>query len=949
LSDYRNSPLKFLNAGLDLNLPPEGLQDFTWRKLDNIRVRTESVMESRPHTQDFFTSSYFSKKTYTWNGGGRDYSVVYPGSYYLGPLIHIAYVGKLKSGEDAFLTIHTPANQTAWPYETGDNQRFSCFLNGMPIVEIDIRTNNNLRPPLTLSQLPTSIVRINSPNGGQEVIIDGRWKVAPGEVDINNPPTDWNFQGWTGGEVPVLAYSAPFPLGQNLVAPPGTVRCIPAYRVGSGVEPHYPQGETGTINPYNCVGASATTTTTVGANGPLTYNGAYDYRVTMKNKAKGTRSLASLASGQDTITSTNSGALLVSAYYPIDPQMDQIEIWRRGGTIGDSFRLVTTLDDPRYGSNAAPLPLVYTDTYADLDISLNEQLDATLLRPFPATDEIGTVYRLLDNNSVVYATGTVTVTNSSKVVQGIGTSGETNYSPALFTTNIVGYDFRVPPTDTPYIVAKATAASTSAASQLELSTTYAGTSVGGTTYSISRDRVRPIAFGPFQGQYVFWLGDPVKKGAFYWNNANRIDLCSPDLNYNLINDPGEELVNGFIFGGNPYVFSKRKLYALDFGGPTATPAFVPREVPLGVGLAGKWAFASSKLGVIFLSWDGIYVTDCGGGPPTKLSENLNPIFRGIGVADVPAVDWTYVNDFRICLTSRDAYFYYRSTGGAWNSLVCDLTELRWNRWLPGREFRMAYELENASQYRVVFGSDTAAAYYSDDVNVNSTEETLPCTVRTASWDSGIPLTNKEFGVLLLDFDPDGAEITITPRYNSDTETGIQFTTGTAGDTAGRRTTSFSLGDIFRRSLSLEFSWTDTGTAHPEFFQGTILFREDEEAIVHWALPPTALGQGGWFHIKDSYWTLKSTAAVTLTVNVDGVEDTYTIPSTAGLRLKQYVEFTPRRGKLFAFKLESTAAFYFYGEESSLNGKPWKTATGYQPLNPFGAAGYAQYLRNEGGT
>jgi len=74
-------------------------------------------------------------------------------------------------------------------------------------------------------------------------------------------------------------------------------------------------------------------------------------------------------------------------------------------------------------------------------------------------------------------------------------------------------------------------------------------------------------------------------------------------------------------------------------------------------------------------------------------------------------------------------------------------------------------------------------------------------------------------------------------------------------------------------------------------------------------------------------------------------------------LKRYIEFKPRRGKVYQFKLDSVVQplgtlkkpFRFYGEESLLNGKPWITGTTYAPITPFGNVGYAQYRRTEGGT
>jgi hypothetical protein len=229
------------------------------------------------------------------------------------------------------------------------------------------------------------------------------------------------------------------------------------------------------------------------------------------------------------------------------------------------------------------------------------------------------------------------------------------------------------------------------------------------------------------------------------------------------------------------------------------------------------------------------------------------------------------------------------------------------------------------------------------------DETFPVQIRSGAYDSGIPLTHKEFGTFMLDFDPDGLDIDIVPHYDSETVPGTALTTDTQNDFNGRRVKTFSLGDVYGKNISLDFFWVETPTNHPQLFQANLLFRDDEEAVVHWEHPESTLGQDSWFHIRDSFWALRSTASVTLTVVIDGQTETYTLPSTSGARRKVYLELRARKGKVVQFKLDSSAPFRLYGEDSVLYVKPWKTGDGYQKVSPFTAPGYAQYRRTEGGT
>ena len=61
------------------------------------------------------------------------------------------------------------------------------------------------------------------------------------------------------------------------------------------------------------------------------------------------------------------------------------------------------------------------------------------------------------------------------------------------------------------------------------------------------------------------------------------------------------------------------------------------------------------------------------------------------------------------------------------------------------------------------------------------------------------------------------------------------------------------------------------------------------------------------------------------------------------------DFEPVKGKMFGYKLESTADFRFYGEDTQLNVKSWNTKLGYETIYPFLAVGQATFLRKNAGT
>lgn len=452
----------------------------------------------------------------------------------------------------------------------------------------------------------------------------------------------------------------------------------------------------------------------------------------------------------------------------------------------------------------------------------------------------------------------------------------------------------------------------------------------------------PNIWGPFVGKYIFACGDTVRPGYVYWTNAISPESTSFSSNLQVTN-PSEPLMNGFIFGSNSYLWSRDNLYTLDFGGPTTIPTFVSRLIPVGIGIVGRNAFTANGPGVVFFcSKDGVYATDCQDQLVSLTDDTLRPIFRGENSGNFLPIDRDEEDAIRMEASQQELHLWYKDTSGARQHLFYDLLRKRWQQYDTsfGEDEIMGYADENQTTQRLLLGGSPGVVYLA---NSGTTDNGTPivASVRTGSLDLGVPQTMKEFGNLILDMDPGGNDVTVTPLFNAEGLTG----TATVVTGSGRQKVPLTLDDTYAYSLALDFSWSGNGTV---LYQFEVLFRLDEEKIDHWEQPENSYGIPGWMHIRDVYFALRSAAEVTVTQTIDGTVYTYTLPSTAGERRRQHLYLTPQKGKMFRWALDSESPFRLYGEDTQFNIKAWNE-TGYKPVYPFGPVGQATFLRKEAGT
>lgn len=237
------------------------------------------------------------------------------------------------------------------------------------------------------------------------------------------------------------------------------------------------------------------------------------------------------------------------------------------------------------------------------------------------------------------------------------------------------------------------------------------------------------------------------------------------------------------------------------------------------------------------------------------------------------------------------------------------------------------------------------------ITTTGTSGTLPTTnvnknisvvVRTGAHDQGAPLNRKQYGDVIFDLDPSDpsavAPVTITPYINGEIQSQAALT---VGGRSGRTQVPLNLSDYFAFNTEYEITWTRTDpgnviVTNPILFQYDTLHFLEPASLTHWSGQPTSFAFPGFIHVRDCYIAIRSSAPVTLTVTIDGsTVQTYTLPSTAGQKLKQYVQFASNKGLLYQFACDSTQEFRLYTNDLEFRVKPWLGLLGYSVQRVIG--------------
>ena len=448
---------------------------------------------------------------------------------------------------------------------------------------------------------------------------------------------------------------------------------------------------------------------------------------------------------------------------------------------------------------------------------------------------------------------------------------------------------------------------------------------------------------------VLGCGDPNRPEAVYFSKNGNADEWPPE-NWIQVSEGGDEMMNGLVYATRCFAFSRERLYTL-IPNLIQGITFSPFDTACRKGLKGRFAFCLGEKGIYFVSKDGIYVTT-GGTEQSVIEDSIRPLFPtrdgpGIDVNGYLAPNLDDENGLRLAYHNGEIWFDYTAqTNGTRQTLIYDERRNRWRGWFGDgflqQSFVQMHYSEPDTDSSLLFGTTANEVDVGGGVT-DADGSNIQVDVFTGAYDQGAPLNLKEYGNVVFDIDPGGAisgnPVYITPwiNGNQNTEAAIQVTG------SGRQRVALPLADIstgaglFGLNIGFDIGWQHTSTIKPILYQLDILWRVEPAAMQHWEVPPVALGQSGWWHMRDGYVTIRSAAAVTMTVTPDnGAPQTVTLPSTSGAKQKLYFSLGANKVKVVEFAFDSSADFRLYADENELRGKQWITKLGYQVLPFFGA-------------
>jgi len=497
-----------------------------------------------------------------------------------------------------------------------------------------------------------------------------------------------------------------------------------------------------------------------------------------------------------------------------DSQVAWLDVYRFGGTLPEWIFI---------GSVTNAGGHVFTDQFADIDIASNPRLDFDLHQPFVTLDtpKSGTV------NVALLGGGGATITwVSGDQFEAYDAVADQPYWPAgtgIIIDGTLYTMYRAPDSATDFEL-------------LETPNTGAG---GPFTFFIPSPELvhqpLPHVWGPFgggsTGTFFFAVGDPLRPGALYWTVGNRAEAHAP-RNVLDITSPSEPLMNGAMFDGTSYVFSTERMFRIypSFG---EVSDFVAVEVPNAKGLLSPWAIAVGPK-LWFLARDGIFEYESTGGEPRSITDDLYPLFphEGVtlventytidGITDVEFFppDFERPNDLRLAYADGFLYFDYVDIGNpdaippvaqARRTLVYDTVGRSWvSRDTYTHAVTMHYreegEQDNQGHNTVLMGTDEGVLVeYGGYLDLDAA---ISGHIRTGARDMDDPRPRKQFGDILLDFDPNCDDVTIKAGFENFTFFSEPQTAGV--DSRARRRIVYDINSgtgQYAFNIGLDIVWT----------------------------------------------------------------------------------------------------------------------------------------------
>lgn len=400
----------------------------------------------------------------------------------------------------------------------------------------------------------------------------------------------------------------------------------------------------------------------------------------------------------------------------------------------------------------------------------------------------------------------------------------------------------------------------------------------------------PLNFllGPIDGLLIGG-GDIYRPGDLYWSIASEPDHW-PAVNHRSICPPSEQLMNGGLYGGQGFVFSRERLYSLQVsdGQVTSTPTDCAE------GLISRLGMVIGGPGIFFVARDAVRLTQ--GNASTIVSDNLRPLFNGRTMNGYFPIDFTASAHIRLTLWTDDLWFGYFDTNGVYQWWIFSLTYKTWRHagFAAGRTPSYGYadpgSIGGATPPRLLLagaksgvGTAWIHAGFTDDGSA------ILC-----DWQTGALLTDVREEKLLGDVELwgtfYGAAVAVQPSLNGNVLVDSLMSVVAPVAYARLLYDPFGIQPQHAQSVSLAVSWTAPNNAAPQAQQLSISTAIQPAVTMKRATTWQPLNDKGEGYVNGA-WIDCDTGGRTITVLVEGLRGgvhstvaTLHLNSSAGRRI-----------------------------------------------------------------
>lgn len=442
----------------------------------------------------------------------------------------------------------------------------------------------------------------------------------------------------------------------------------------------------------------------------------------------------------------------------------------------------------------------------------------------------------------------------------------------------------------------------------------------------------PAIWGPIN-DVILGCGDPYRKGHVYWCKRGEPDHWPRDFNAEVC-APDEELVMGCVYGGQSYVFSKKRGYGLlqIAGAANITP--VPTRIVHG--LVARKGLVVGYGGIYFVSHDGIYRTD-GGSEENLTDESIRPIFFNQTVNGHLPIEFSDPDGIALEIHDNELWFLHTAVGGYKQVWIYSLLYQFWRFYSFAEPPYSLLSPGTRTDYKpdpIIIGS-TITAFTNEGNSDNGNAVT--CTIHTPALDQGFPRQNKVYGDAIMDVGLQGDEPAVTfyltPVVNNlttslDTVSFSESALGPGTFTRKRKTlTPFRAGGVgaqanLARNCSLQIVWS-TAQQRPKLHHVGLSFIPQPDNITNRPSDWSILGTMGEKLVKGVMLDC-DTLGTTQNLDIQGdaaFKTSITVSATTG-RQVVYKDFTPQfRARMVRLVPTSSAEWILYDHRWIFDGEP----------------------------